>query len=387
MLQDTDATSLLFVEKLSGPPFALLALVPMFAVSLLADVMLSRQLRESSLGSLYFLALDIREETSHFLSQPVKDLEQLRLLVDLPGLSHGRNLDDLLEATLKVSPYFRAVYHLDQTGRVLHAGLPDQNQAGVIDYDNIDLSRLRLQAGNKEKENLKPSWSDVFRNIQDGELTIAVCVPSGQGVLAGFVDLKHLSELLKRMTRSHSGSFAIIDQSGDLLAHVRKKQNAPLFNYQRHPEILRALQDGTEAKAKLHEDEQTFESVTLIPETGWAVYVARDRDEIFSPVIRLRKVMTVLVALVGILSVLFGLFFARWLSKPLALLAAHANQLAEGEATSPVFLQVISSWTSWPKISRRWPRRFRSGKIRCKKVAYGFSLWSNRLTGLSGSWT
>ena len=81
---------------------------------------------------------------------------------------------------------------------------------------------------------------------------------------------------------------------------------------------------------KLHEDSSLIESVHIIPEVNWAVYVSLPVVDVLKGVQPLRYLLIYSLSIAGVISVVLSFWLSRRMLRPILLLRDTAGDVARG---------------------------------------------------------
>ncbi len=309
--------------------FVLAAALPTCILAVLTLTYVRDYLLDEVVRDNRFLVNELKGDTEVFLQEPVQVLGHIRDLLVADRVPGVGSLDDYLEHEVRRSGLFESIYLLDETGRVAHLGVSKKLEQQKRDYYAIDLSSHELFS--RPGRTGEVGWSDTFISVVTGEPSITVGVKVHDRTLVGNVSLANLNRIVSRLNRLKDLSFAIIDRKGILIAHSDPEMALQRVSMMFHPEVVRALETGTEEPLHVHEDSSLLESVARIPGTGWVVWVARTREVVLSPVENVQNFMvyTLLVSLV--VGSVLALVNSRKVMSPMTALVASMRRLADGD--------------------------------------------------------
>ena len=283
-----------------------------------------------------FLAHEIRAQVEDFLHQRSVSLNHVALTIVGDSVVDIKNVDHYLSEEVDSLNELESIYILDRSGKVVHLGLSESQEALREDYRGVDLSGNELfhsfDAG------LNPGWSDIYTSLVTGEPSISFGVSRGDLLVVGNFSLHRLGELVTRFSlyEPYSSStiqsltFAIIDRNGIPIAHTDVEKVLLRQGMLFHPEVVHALSGQTGTGLYWHDDNQMVESGIPINETGWAVWISRDYAQVTEPLTAASN-MFILILIISILAaVLFGLVTARNVLRPLGDLVEGVRALSSG---------------------------------------------------------
>jgi PAS domain S-box-containing protein len=242
-------------------------------------------------------------------------------------LSRFFRADDFLAAVVQNSRFFESLYLLDDQYRVVNLGVLPKMLARSEDYLDLDFSGHQVfRSGERLKT---PVWSDTFVSLVTGEPSVTLGLPMPEGVLLGNIRLSSLGRLLQRY--SDAGvEVSIIDRSGTLVAHNVTRKASQRVNFGDHPAVVSAMA-GVESTQEFKQGSlHTLESVSLVSESDWVVWVGLDMHVVQAPINDIRNLLIFFMAVAVLLASIIALFNVRRLMTPLIELGERTNLIADG---------------------------------------------------------
>lgn len=199
--------------------------------------------------------------------------------------------------------------------------------------------------------------SDPVVNKLDGSIIIVFAVPikkddSVVGVLFSVQDGNAISELTNNITFGKTGTAFVIDANGTLVAHADKekviKRDNIFENYKKDPE-LKELAD-IEKKMTLGEagfGEYTYKGVTKcagyapVKGTGWSLAIAAPKSEVLSRLNTLKISVIVMAVIILLISIVIGLIFSGFISRPIVAVSNHLRIISTGDFTKDIPLSTL----------------------------------------------
>jgi len=244
------------------------------------------------------------------------------------------------------------IFLIDQSGRVLAAR----------NHQRPDINWLMIPAVNDALRGEAFNISILEKDVSTSSLAlIAIPVRNEQGqvhaALTGLINLSSTNLFTPdhAINLGQTGSIELIDSSGQVLVSAHPERR--LQNPEREAlleRLFRGGETGIETCWGCYETddlEAKDEVIAFSPlqQVPWGIVVRQKADEVFSPVRRL----TMLTLILGAATVV-GAMGLVWVTtnsviRPVQMLTAAAQRIAEGDLTTPV---QISSADSRPEVRR-----------------------------------
>ena len=180
-----------------------------------------------------------------------------------------------------------------------------------------------------------------FRKGTEPYMTMAVAQMGGGGTVFADVNLKFIWEVISRIRAGDKGGAYVVDAQGRLLAHpditfVLRKQD--LSNL---PQVA-AVRSGAAAPpgvATGPAGTQVLSAHADIPALNWHVFVEQPVAEALGPVYAAVRRTAVLLLLGLLLAVLFSVYVARRMVRPIMAIGQGATALAGGDLAHRIDVQ------------------------------------------------
>jgi len=322
--------------------FVLLTAIPLLIFGLFINYLWGEHLRHMAVETNRRLAYEVRSDAQFFLVEARRELEQIGTVLDQRGTLTAGRIDDYLAAVTRNSLSFEALLLLDHNWQVTHLGLADKEIEQYRDFVGLDMSRHELH----EKGALdQPRWSSTFLSLISGNPTVTLGVPMKDGVLLGNISLANLSDLISRLVdTAEYASLAIVGPDKAVIVSNHPEEVLEKVNFGYHPEVVRAFEAVEETVANVHFGTKYLESVVLLPETGWVIWIGQDMDKVMAPAVNLRATLGAFVGMAVVLAALAAFRKSRLLMEPLQELQQRAAQIGAGrydlEAPSARYVEV-----------------------------------------------
>ena len=186
------------------------------------------------------------------------------------------------------------------------------------------------------------------------------------GVLAATVELKSIAKEVAAVDWGQGGYSYVLDRKGILVAHPNAellgKLNVTVASSTIPAELAQAMGEGLKGKSGrisyLFNGRKQINAYRPISRTGWLAAVTTPEAEFLVPVGRLRNVILVVSAVLGLVVIAISLLFANAIARPVMAVERRMAALADGDLASP--LEVKSSITEMRELSQALERTLES---------------------------
>jgi serine phosphatase RsbU (regulator of sigma subunit) len=301
--------------------------VPLLLVGVLLISVLLQVQQRNAFDSQQALADKIAGNISTFLY----DLEQqlLRSTRDLGPIAAVPTLRIAAERVVNSSPDLRALTVLDASGQAIASATSDLLDAQEIDPAPVDPLLIA------DATSVGQGGRTAIINGTDGQPIFQVVLPIRSpetariiGALAAEVSATRIRQILRLGVQGH-------DKTAYLLDVRRSVQLSEAVAGWRQPIDLEPLFSGGQTVAEYQggDGQQVVGAravVAPVSVASWSVVVEQPSGEFFTEVYRSLMLLAALVALVGVIGLVWALFQARRLVTPIRALTAGAQELAGG---------------------------------------------------------
>jgi len=309
--------------------FVVLACLPVLLFGGFIYYMWGTHLQRMANSTNLRLAQEVRSDAEFFLVEARRELEQIGTVLDRPEMLSPEKTDDYLAVVVQNSLSFEAVLLLDPSWKVTHLGLAEEHYERYRDFIGIDMSRHELH----EKGPLDgPRWTSTFLSLVSGNPTVTLGIPLSNGVLLGNVSLKNLGTTIERLVQSvdHT-SLAILGNDKNVIVSNHREEVFEQVNFGYHPEVLRALGAPEETVKDYHGGVLFLESVVVVPETGWVVWVAQNLEKVMVPATALSTTLLFFMGITMLVAMLAAVRKANRLMLPLQALLERTVEVGSGD--------------------------------------------------------
>lgn len=218
---------------------------------------------------------------------------------------------------------------------------------GGDDYRYFDWEWYRLP-----KERARPEWTDPYYDEGGGNILMATYsvpfyekTPGGRefkGIATSDIDISWLTDKLSKIKILDTGYAFLISNSGMIVTHPRKQlimkyDVTSLAKECGDPglaDLGRRMMAGEEGIASCKSESLDKESLIFyanVPSTGWSMAMVLPKDELFSDVTRLTKIL-VSIGLLGIVLLTLSIvYMARSLARPITEIVKATEHIATGD--------------------------------------------------------
>jgi sigma-B regulation protein RsbU (phosphoserine phosphatase) len=219
-------------------------------------------------------------------------------------------------------------------------------------YEGGDWYQLPFQTGKAQWT--EPSYDEGGANMVTATYSVPVHLDRDaapvSAVVTGDVSLTWLSALLQGLDLGETGYAFLISQNGTFIAHPDHDfiMNESIFSVAeaRDDPSLRAVGQKMTAGASgfvafdgldaLEPSEPSYLAYTPIPSTGWSLGIVYADSQVNAAVIELSRIQWA-IGLIGLAALLvIALLVARTITRPIGVLDAAAQTLAQGQLDAPL---------------------------------------------------
>ena len=303
---------------------ALVALLPLGVTVLLGSLWLLPQAQHEIRAYHRQLAVSIAGQVDSYLrTSRASAASVAALAMQGTGRPSLQQLQQVIDANLHLLKHLKAIYLVNQQGRIVAVGLAGQETSRCNDLVGLDLSRNELVQ--QVRRSGTEQWSDTF-------LSVALAVPAGRETVIAEFELSNLSAHLQEATQASDQVIMVIDRHGQVIADQKGTWTAQQMNLSNIPLIRDRYLSAHGASGSFVLDGVTMVgSLHRISTVEWWVLVARPQHAAYR---QLWTAAGILAAGLGVTTLAaFGVVIAvaRRMSIRFESLAEHARQIAVHE--------------------------------------------------------
>jgi len=246
-------------------------------------------------------------------------------LADDPTIATGNQIQDIL-STL----HFKSIHRVNRgTGLSIqlfgiNSNPPDVDEIldGTRTEDNYDRTIFGSLIFDKQEKPAIP----LFRQIAHNE------------IMVGELDPKYIIELQQAISFGNRGHAAIVDHTGQVIAHPNKdwQMNKKNIGVVAPVKQMMAGKTGVSTFYSPAMKADMIAGYSFVPETGWGAMIPQPIAELEERVKEFRYISNSIMAVSILLAVIFSFVLALWLSRPLRALADAARSITSGNPVKPV---------------------------------------------------
>lgn len=190
--------------------------------------------------------------------------------------------------------------------------------------------------------------ADPVISIVDNSIIIPISSPIRDeygtvvGVLVGYYDINHLTNITGNVTYGQTGYAFIINHEGTIIAHPNIElvlaQDNPIRNVEEDPSaaslarVVESMITGEYGYGEYtYGNTDKIVGYAPIPGTTWFVGVTTDKDEVFASLLDLRNSMILTIIIVLLIGIIMTWYVGRSLAKPIIVAAQHAQVISTGD--------------------------------------------------------
>lgn len=256
-----------------------------------------------------------------------KNVRVLNVAAGLPGIvAMDRTLQEpALKAIQKAYPWMYLVFTVDPNG--LNVARDDGKP--LKDYSD----RLYYKGVMQGK---KLSWQTLIgKTSKKPALVLAVPIMSGGrivGVMAAAVTIDEISKSVARWSRGKTGFAFLVDETGKVVSHQRKRFVIEQKNLNAHP-LIQAYRKDKKAKTAIFKDDRGRDVLGHIRgnQYDWALVVRQETEEVYGALKGIQQFSLILLIATILIVSIIAWFFARALVMPIMTLTDIAERMSLGE--------------------------------------------------------
>ena len=284
----------------------------------------SDRVRESTENLMAQTALGLSNQVDEWVDKNVRVLKAAASLPEI--IAMDRTLQEpVLKAIQKAYPWMYLVFTVDPNG--LNTARSDGKP--LKDYSDRQYYKGVMQGK-------KLSWQTLIgKTSKKPALVLAVPIISAGrivGVMAMASTIDDISKSMARWRRGKTGFAFLVDETGKVVSHQRKRYVIEQKKLNTHP-LIQAYRKDKKAKTAIFKDDSGRDVLGHIRGTqyGWALVVRQETEEVFEPLKGVQQFsLILLVATIFIVSIIAWLF-ARALVMPIMTLTDIAERMSLGE--------------------------------------------------------
>ncbi|NJN46093.1 MAG: hypothetical protein HC808_05985, partial [Candidatus Competibacteraceae bacterium] len=311
--------------------FAWVAALPLLVVALLVWLLLLPQLRADIELRYQTLARAVSGQVEMYLLSARYELTAITKILEERGQRPSTYWFVPLDAHVGTGEVFETIYIVNSADEVHSVGLPVAQRQRREDLLGLDLSRRNFLREVRSLGN--PVWSETFLSLISGRLSVALAmpVPGGRQVVIGEIAMGPLSEFLNQLPGDAGLLTMIVDHRGQVIAHPKPTLSGQQINLSHLPLVQKAL------VGEFTTDNLTFEGLRLIgstvgvPQVGWTVLVAQQRQEVFRPATFTLWAMAAGLIAALLLAAITGWILARDFAQRIDQYTERAHAIANGD--------------------------------------------------------
>ena len=184
----------------------------------------------------------------------------------------------------------------------------------------------------------KTTFGSLIFNSQNKPVIPLIHQISDNSFLFGTLNTSYIIELQQAISFGENGHAAIVDHSGQVIAHPSEvwqnsKKNIAVIAPVKH---MMAGQTGVSTFYSPAMDKEMIAGYSVVPETGWGAMIPQPVTELEERATSIRYISNVIFAVAILLAIVFSLMLAIWLSRPLLALANAARSVTSGNLANQV---------------------------------------------------
>lgn len=275
------------------------------------------------------LATSVEGEVEAYLSDPLYLLTHVSKMLGEKRLVRNELAGEYLDQEVESFGYYESLLVLDARGVVKEVGRSTLLKHEKEDYLGMDYSHTQFFRDFRKSGTTH--WSDTFISPLTGEPTMTLVVSHGDGLLAGNLNLKSLSDIVSRVKLGNGGAAYVVNGQGRIIGHpnssyVRQQLSVGGLNI-----ISEGLRGHSGTYRYFFEHQEKIGSVVKIKDTGWLVVVEQSVDEVLAPSRHLKRILLAALFGAGAMAVFITLMVSRRTTQPFTRLVSSVHSIARGD--------------------------------------------------------
>lgn len=262
-------------------------------------------------------------ELKNLMKQPVREMTEISALLNsIPKGAIHDYYHNYLDALLNSHPYFESLVFLDHKGHVIQSFPHDP------DLDNLDMSRQFFYKQGAAEH----FWSDSFLSHKSGRSAVTLSYPYRYGIIAGYLKLDVLLNLLQYNEPWLNCSVAIYDRKGVMITgkSMDSASGSTLQQYWTEVSVLTQSMSTQFTKNIDYQGRHGMATFSRDSGTGWTVMVFNPDSEIRATLNSVNSLFLILFILIGLLIIMFSGFLIFGIMQPIRVLSGITRQVTQG---------------------------------------------------------
>ena len=284
----------------------------------------SDRVRESTENLMAQTALGLSNQVDEWVDKNVRVLKAAAGLPEI--IAMDRTLQEpALKAIQKAYPWMYLVFTVDPNG--LNTARSDGKP--LKDYSDRQYYKGVMQGK-------KLSWQTLIgKTSKKPALVLAVPIISAGrivGVMAMASTIDDISKSVARWRRGKTGFAFLVDETGKVVSHQRKRYVIEQKKLNTHP-LIQAYRKDKKAKTAIFKDDRGRDVLGHIRGTqyDWALVVRQETEEVFEALKGVQQFSLILLVVTIFIVSIIAWLFARALVKPIMTLTDIAERMSLGE--------------------------------------------------------
>ncbi len=341
----------------------IIILIPLIIFFPLIYYFLTQNIEEEIKNKNLQLSRSLAGEINILLDAHINMLRQLIYDIEKGGLRIGSYRISLyLQSIVENHVYFTSIMIIDKNGKVKN--IFPYNQ----DYLNIDMTGQHFYNESKKTNNI--TWAPATISIDTGHPSTILSIPYKDGIIAGYLDLSSLKNIIERLNLGKNGYAMVLDQTGTVIAHTDFR----LVSEQTNIKGLDFIKKGFEGKNGIYTyhlaGAERLACVTLIPKTGWLAVVSQPIQEVLAPINQIKTLLIAGLAVLILFALLISIAFSRRLTKPLILFKEKTKMIADGDYTSSIETTELNVYSEIDELAKNFNKMAEAIKNREESLRF-----------------
>jgi PAS domain S-box-containing protein len=293
--------------------------VPLVLLSVSTALTTSGQIRHRIMSENKLILLSIEQEVNEYLDKAVSSIQFIggSLLQEESIRTYGT-----LESVAGYFHWFEKIMIISESGTVLHtlpedAGIIGNNYSGSPFFDEV-------------RSGSDIYFSDTLISTGSYSPSLIISIPSGERVVAAYLDLSVLQEIADDSERFSGRHFILTDKRGTVIASDRENLNIQRRNLKNLEPVQAALRGASGSWKTDFEDLGYLVDALPVSSTGWPLLVLYPQSEAYRPLYGTLLTSFILCICMIPIAVILTLSAGKRISQPIELLTRRADSIAGG---------------------------------------------------------
>lgn len=313
--------------------FVVVSILPLLIVSIVSFDFFTRETEHRLARENLSTAESITAQISLILQEPnilVRDVG--RFCEHFSTQVTGYN--NYLDKTVNDSSSIDSIFVLDNSGKVIATGLPNDFRKSPLDYIGHDFSLLPQFKNASNYSGIV--WSKAFFSQQNGSISVALTSRIDKGLIIAYVNIEKLRKKFMPVSDNQSAQLLLLDQSGNFVFQFEQDKNAVPDDLTQLKPVASVLNGQIETSNYIFNGKPYLGTAIRVPTVDWIVLYGQEHTGLSNVVWRLKTILISALLLAIFLAAVWAHKLARKIVRPISDLAKSAESFADGDYSHPL---------------------------------------------------